>query len=72
MKILGANPNTSKIVTDTIMRPVRRYALPSTEFIEPTSPGGVSRDKRASRGMHAKFLFFDTAGSLLENSSKVR
>jgi hypothetical protein len=78
MKILVANPNTSKIVTDVIMRPARRFTLPSAEFIEPTSPGGVSRDERVNRGIHAKFLFlskfyfFDSAGFLLENSPKVR
>lgn len=41
MKILVANPNTSEIVTGVIMRSARRCALPSTEFIEQTSPGGT-------------------------------
>ena len=41
MKILVANPNTSEIVTGVIMRSARRCALPSTEFIEQTSPGGA-------------------------------
>jgi allantoin racemase len=41
MKILVANPNTSEIVTGVIMRSARRCALPSTEFIELTSPGGT-------------------------------
>ena len=41
MEILVANPNTSEIVTGVIMRSARRCALPSTEFIELTSPGGT-------------------------------
>jgi allantoin racemase len=41
MKILVANPNTSEIVTEVIMRSAKRCALPSTEFIELTSPGGT-------------------------------
>lgn len=41
MKILVANPNTSEIVTSVIMRSAHRCALPSTEFIEFTSPGGT-------------------------------
>ena len=41
MKILIANPNISEIVTDVIMRSARRCALPGTEFIHLTSPGGT-------------------------------
>jgi len=41
MKILIANPNTSEIVTEVIMRSARRCALPTTELVELTSPGGT-------------------------------
>jgi allantoin racemase len=41
MKILVANPNTSEIVTGVIMTSARRCALPTTEFIVVTSPGGT-------------------------------
>ena len=41
MRILVANPNTSEIVTEVIMRSARRCALPGTELILLTSPGGT-------------------------------
>jgi allantoin racemase len=41
MKILVANPNSSKVVTDVIEKSARKKSNPSTELIFVTNPSGT-------------------------------